>query len=278
MIARPLLPDDVPAAAAAAVAALPAPPDQAAGRVEYMERRIGHMQRTDPAGAHVAVDEDGTVVGVGLAIVRDGVWGLSLLGVLPDRHARGAGRALLRACLETAEDAPRGQLILSSTDPKAMRLYARAGFRLLPCVALAGILDRDRIPLGLASTPSDDFERAVQVGRAVRGGAYDAEDLRVLRPDSRLLVCGDRGFAVHSDGTVKLLCATDEEAATDLLWSCFAAATPGATVGVDFITAGQDWAIQTGLAAGLLLSPDGPVFARGELGPLRPWLPSGALL
>jgi len=277
VIARPLLPEDVPAAAAAAVAALPAPPDQARGRVDYMERRIAHLQRTDPDGAQVAVDEDGNVVGVGLAIVRDGVWGLSLLGVLPDRHARGAGRAMLRACLQTAVDA-RGALILSSTDPKAMRLYARAGFRLLPCVALAGILDRDRIPLGLASVPSDDIERAVTVGRAVRGGAYSAEDLRVLRPDSALLVCGDRGFAVHSDGTVKLLCATDEEAATDLLWSCFAAATPGATVGVDFLTAGQDWAIQTGLEAGLLLSPDGPVFARGELGPLRPWVPSGALL
>lgn len=277
MITRPLAPEDVPAAAAAAVAALPAPPDQAAGRVACMERRIAHMQRTDPGGAHVALDGDGSVVGVGLAIVRDGIWGLSLLGVLPDRHARGAGRALLRACLQTAAGT-RGQLILSSTDPKAMRLYARAGFRLLPCVALAGILDRDRIPLGLASTPSQDYERAVTVGRAVRGGAYDAHDLRVLRPDSGLLVCGDRGFAVHADGTVKLLCATDEEAATDLLWSCFAAATPGATVGVDFITAGQDWAIQTGLEAGLLLSPDGPVFARGTLGPLRPWLPSGALL
>ena len=39
-----------------------------------------------------------------------------------------------------------------------------------------------------------------------------------------------------------------------------------------------DWAIQTGLAAGLLLSPDGPLFTRGTLGPLRPWIPSGALL
>jgi hypothetical protein len=40
----------------------------------------------------------------------------------------------------------------------------------------------------------------------------------------------------------------------------------------------QEWAVRIGLAAGLALSLEGPVFTRGTLGPLRPWLPSGTLL
>jgi len=47
---------------------------------------------------------------------------------------------------------------------------------------------------------------------------------------------------------------------------------------VDFITAGQDWAIPVILDAGLALSPDGPVFAGGRLGPMAPYIPSGAYL
>jgi hypothetical protein len=32
------------------------------------------------------------------------------------------------------------------------------------------------------------------------------------------------------------------------------------------------------LAARLAPSPDGPLFVRGEIGPMRPYLPSGAYL
>jgi hypothetical protein len=49
-------------------------------------------------------------------------------------------------------------------------------------------------------------------------------------------------------------------------------------VHVDFLMAGQDWAIDIGLSCGLALSPEGPVFTRGELGTLAPFLPSGAYL
>ena len=42
---------------------------------------------------------------------------------------------------------------------------------------------------------------------------------------------------------------------------------------VDFIAGGNDWAVQVALAAGLELSPEGPLFTRGELGPMAPYLP-----
>jgi hypothetical protein len=49
-------------------------------------------------------------------------------------------------------------------------------------------------------------------------------------------------------------------------------------VSVDFLTAGQDWALPVILDARLQLSPDGPMFAGGALGPMTPYVPSGAYL
>jgi hypothetical protein len=45
-----------------------------------------------------------------------------------------------------------------------------------------------------------------------------------------------------------------------------------------FMTAEQQWAIRVALDARLPLSPDGPVCVKGKLGPLVPFLPSGAYL
>jgi hypothetical protein len=63
-----------------------------------------------------------------------------------------------------------------------------------------------------------------------------------------------------------------------MLWALFATARPGETVSVDFLTAGQDWALPVCLDARLALSPDGPMFAGGALGTLAPYVPSGAYL
>jgi hypothetical protein len=100
----------------------------------------------------------------------------------------------------------------------------------------------------------------------------------MLAGGGELLVIDGRGFAVHREGSPFLVAAVDDAAARDLLWSCLAAGSPGGSVHVDFVTAGNDWAIEVALDAGLSLSPDGPVFVRGEVGPLAPYLPSGAYL
>ena len=49
------------------------PPGIAAVRL-----RFTHLVRTDPGGALVA-EQDGRLVGAAIAILREGVWGLSLL-------------------------------------------------------------------------------------------------------------------------------------------------------------------------------------------------------
>ena len=284
MDVRPMTPSDVPAAAAVSIAALGPAPGSTPGELQArQEVRIGHMQGTDPDGAWVAT-EGGTVIGLALAIVRDrawleGVWGLSLFAVRPDLQGRGVGRRLLDACLRTARDAG-AALILSSEDPKAMRRYARAGFDLRPCVSAAGIPAGARPePEVEAVTPAEAAGIVALAGRAVRGAAYDVGDLEMLAlGGSSLLAIAGRGFAAHRAGSPKLLAATDEDAAAALLRACLAAAPRGGTVQLDFIHAGNDWAIRTCLDAGLALSPDGPLFTRGELAPLRPWIPSGALL
>jgi GNAT superfamily N-acetyltransferase len=284
MLIRPLTPDDVPAADATAWAALQWQIPDAhlhdnEDRAHRGRLRIAHLQRTDPDGAWIA-DDDGEIVGVALALVREGLWGFSLFGVHPDHQSRGIGRRLLEAALAYGEGS-RGGVILSTTDPRAMRRYALAGFELRPSVTFAGIVDRSAIPAGLRSRPASaaaDRELCDAVSRHVRGAAH-GPDLEMFEAvGGSLLVHDDGGWAAVRDGSPALVAARDDAIATDLLWSTLATGGPGETVHVDFVTAGHDWAVQACLAARLALSPDGPVFVRGDVGPFAPYLPSGAFL
>src|SRR3954447_18302680 len=110
--------------------------------IERGVRRVAHLQRTDPGGAWVA-EAGGAIIGMAIALVREGIWGLSLFAVARDHQSRGIGRELLEAAFGHGADA-RGHLILSSENPAAMRRYARLGLELRPCVAAAGIPDRMR--------------------------------------------------------------------------------------------------------------------------------------
>jgi hypothetical protein len=148
-------------------------------------------------------------------------------------------------------------------------------------VTLAGIVDRDAIPAGLRSRPgssADDRELCDEISRHVRGAAHGPDIAALEGVGCSLLVHDDGGWAAVRDGSPALIAARDDAIATDLLWSALATAGPGETVHVDFITAGHDWAVQACLAARLALSPDGPLFVRGDVGPFAPYLPSGAYL
>jgi hypothetical protein len=247
--------------------------------VERGRKRVAHLQRTDPGGAWVA-EHEGEIAGVALGLVREGVWGFSLFAVARALQGRGVGRQLLEAAFDYGRDA-RGHLILSTESPAAMRRYARLGLELRPCVAAAGIVDPTKRPAvdGVVDAGADGIAAADAIGRAVRGAGHGT-DLPVLLdgPDTRLLLCEDRAFAVLGDDRVALVAGTDEDAATRVLNAALAAARPGAMVTVDFLSAGQDWAVRACLDAGLALSPEGPLFTGGDVGPLRPYIPSGAYL
>jgi GNAT superfamily N-acetyltransferase len=285
---RLLQPADVPAAAAVGGAALSDQmpvefqPSSSAERAQLVRRRqarVNHLLATDPEGSWVA-ELDGEIVGVALGLVREGVWGLSLFGVRPGLQGQGIGRPLLDAALRYAAGR-RGAIILSSSDPRAMRSYARAGFAVKPALSAAGAINRARLPAGLRTRPGDlraDRELLDAVSRHVRTAAHGDDLGAFVAAGDRLLVLDGRGFTVSRGGSPMLVAAFDDEAASELLWACLAEGEPGAPVHVDYVTAGNDWAVAVVLEAGLSLSPDGPVFVRGETGPFAPYLPSGAYL
>jgi GNAT superfamily N-acetyltransferase len=241
--------------------------------------RVEHLGRTDPEGAVVA-EVDGVVVGAALAMRRDRLWGLSLLVVDPSAQGRGVGRALLDATLAYADGCDRA-IILSSLDPRAMRRYFRAGFALHPQVLLKGTVDRAGLDAvrNVRAGGAADLDLADAVDAQLRGASHrvDFEGL-LARPDVELLVADGptgRGYALFGFGRVLLLGATRDDAAAALLTE--ALARSDGDTGIDFISAGQDWAIDVGLRAGLRLAACGPVFWRNHAPP-APYLPSGAYL
>lgn len=284
---RPMRAEDAAAASAAAFTALNAlypeeiTPEEAAVRESSGTARALHLQQTDPGGCWVA-EVDGQVVGTALGLIREGMWGFSLFGILPAFQGLGIGNRLYAPALAYGADAP-GGIILSSSHPAAMRRYAlSAGYSLLPAVGLSGALNPAAVPAGLRARPGtleDDLATIDAASRFVRGASH-ARDLPTLlaRPGMQLRVIDGEGFVCARAGSPALLAATNEAAAVDLLWSALLSGPRGGTISYDFVTAGQQWAVQVGLAAGLALTPDGPVFVRGELGPMAPYLPSGAYL
>jgi GNAT superfamily N-acetyltransferase len=240
--------------------------------------RMRHVLGTDPEGAWVADDGTGPR-GVAMAIVREGVWGLSLLAVAPGLQSSGVGAQLLRRALATAEGT-RGQIILSSLDPRALRSYAAAGFELRPAMQAFGVVPRSAIPAGLGVREGGpaDFELAAAIDREQRGASHGPDHEMLLRSGYSMLVLPDRGYVFERDGSPALLAARDDDAARALLWAALAQAPPGHECGVMFLTQAQNWALPVINAARLSLEPCGPTFVRGDPGPMSPYLPNPAYL
>lgn len=244
------------------------------------EDRLRHAMTNDPASSFVA-DRDGEVVGLALAIRREGMWMLSLLAVAEGLQGEGIGSRLLAAARQTETDATMG-LICSSRDPRALRRYHAAGFTLHPTFLAEGVLDRSLLPAGLNVRDGDadrDAELIDDVVRRLRGaGGASIDASWIAGWGASLLVAEDgprRGFAVVRDGSVAQLAADDEALAARLLWAALAAAKPGEKSEVGWLGARQQWAIDTGMAARLSFGMYGAVALRGAVGPFAPYLPSG---
>lgn len=243
----------------------------------YGIRRMHHLVTTDPGGAWVSTGGDGAVEGVALAIMREGIWGLSLLIVDPGKQSAGIGRALMEAALAYGEDA-RGGIILASDDARALRTYWRAGFALRPTFDARGSVTNPPAadPAVREGRWPEDRALLDEISRSVRGAAHGRDLEPYLASGLRLRVHDGGGFAVHAvDGRLRLLAATDDRVARALLET---ALHDVPTAEVDFLDARQDWAIDVVLTAGLRLTPKGATCVRGEVGPMRPYIPSGAYL
>ena len=248
-----------------------APPDPAIVHIRH-----AHLVRTDPEGAWVAEDERG-IAGCALAIRRENVWGLSLLIVRPDVQSAGVGTALLNRANEYAAGA-RGRIILSSPDPRALRAYARLGLEVHPSLNASGVPRDVPWPDGIREGDHTDIPLTEAVDRHVRGAAHGADIGAQLDMGQTLLIAPERGYAVTGEGELRLLAAFDDEAASDLLRAVLAM-TNGGKAMISWITSTQQWAARVSLEAGLELSANaGAVFVDGDVGPFRPYLPSGAFL
>jgi GNAT superfamily N-acetyltransferase len=238
--------------------------------------RIAYPWQTDPEGAFVA-ELDGRVIGIAQAIVRERLWCLSMLAVEPGIQSAGAGRGLMERAVGYGRAADPG-LIVSSNDPRALRLYADSRFALHPTFEASGVVDRHRLPrLGERVREDDggDLEAVAALTRAVRGAPYTSELRFALAQGGRLMRIGDRGFAaVNAEGLLWALVARDEEVASALLWNALGLAEGPARV--RWITGAQQWAIDIAARAGLRLMAYGALCVRGTPGPLAPFLPNNS--
>jgi GNAT superfamily N-acetyltransferase len=248
---------------------------------EPVDRHVVRLRRilaTDPGGCWIA-ERGGEIVGCSLAIIREGVWGLSLLVVAPSAQSGGVGRELLRLASEYGSGA-RGRVILSSRDPRAVRAYARLGLDLHPSISAVGVPAGVRDGAAVRPGGPDDLRLTDAIDLVVRGAAHGEDLLAMVEAEQDLLVLPDRGYAVVRDGVVRLLAAFDEAGARELLRALLArAGRAGHLALVEWITSAQGWAVDVCIEAGLTLETGaGAVFLGGEVGPFRPYLPSGAYL
>ncbi len=276
---RPMLAADVPAATTLTWQAFGIPLDSVELEPTW-DARMHMMLRTDPAGAFVALDDSGQVIGVSAALARDELWVLSLLAVDPTVQSRGAGRSLIEAALGYRPELEK-RLIMATNDPRAMRLYWQAGFSIDPTIKAVGHVKRERLPPAdarIAEVAAADLPQLAPISIAQRGGNHTAELTMMAGTGARTFRLEDRGFVVVSaTHEVWLLAALDVESAVALLWHGLAVAGEGGDVRVRQVSGANQWAIDTLMRAGLDLAADGAICAAGNPGPLYPYIPSGPL-
>ncbi|HVU60989.1 MAG TPA: GNAT family N-acetyltransferase [Mycobacteriales bacterium] len=281
---RPMTPDDVDDTVRVQLAAFAAAGETITltqAQLARTKSRHRYFIDHDQGGAWAAT-VDAEIVGCGLALKREGLWGLSLLVVDPATQSQGVGRQLLDATLRYAEGCERA-IIQSSSDSRAIRAYATSGFDLFPQMLATGTPVVDAAPGSVnrvrVAGPAD-FAFADEVDRAVRGAARGA-DHGFIEPGTDMYAVDDadgRGYVYRRDSDIYLLAATDDDTAAALLWRCFQRlAELDVEAAVDHLTAEQQWAIDACITARLKMAPGGPVFWRGATPP-RSYLPSGAFL
>ena len=286
---RPMQPADVPAAERVSAegfqeldtqmtrAAWPRPELRPPHRAASWVHRTLHLLETDPGGCWVAEDET-RLLGVATSFNREKLWCLATYAVSPGAQGRGIGTGLLAAALHHGRGSLRGMLAASS-DPRAARLYRRAGFTLHPQMFLTGTLDRAALPMieKVREGSAGDRDLMDSVDRVTRGAAHGS-DHALMTTCWPLLVSDTStgsGYVYVERGSIALLAATNRRTATRLLWAALAGAEGEATV--PHVTSANEWAIDVGMAAGLALHQEGYLGLRG-MQPPAPYLHNGALL
>ena len=280
---RPILGADVPeveevwnAAYSAMRATHHMPPEpRDSDRVSWGRRRTAHLLATDPAGSWLA-EISGDVVGMAQSNIRGDRWTLSNLGVAPDHQTQGVGKALLERTLDYGAKCSAGA-IFSSPDPRAVHRYAAAGFVLHPAVVARGPVRRAVTDEGgVLEMTTEGLAQIDQVDERVRGGTRRPDIEFQLSLGHRILLSSDgNGYVVVRGGHVATLAAHNQGVARRLLRAHLARCDREESITVGWMRAGDQWAIETLVEAGVALHVHGAVMLRGEWEPHGAYLPNG---
>ena len=184
-------------------------------------RLYAHLRSTDPERFVAATRSDPDVaggeriVGFASAVVRERLWYLSMLFVLPEAQRSGVGRALLQAIAPSADAATVRATATDTAQPISNGLYASLGIvPRLPLLDLIGLPERPEVfgplPSGVSPVPFADLAAGPSGGAGHREladavDALDRETLGVAHPlDHRYLRQeGRRGWLYRGpDGAV----------------------------------------------------------------------------
>jgi GNAT superfamily N-acetyltransferase len=130
-------------------------------------RLYTHLQATDPARFVVAEADDRAgelaIAGFASAVVREGLWYLSMLFVRPEAQARGLGKALLRAVGPGPGWAGARATATDCVQPISNGLYASLGLvPRVPLLRLVGLPERPdaftALPAGVEALRFDEVD------------------------------------------------------------------------------------------------------------------------
>ncbi len=167
-------------------------PDQIGEPAVSVTNREGlYRHLLDTGGVFMALDPE--PAGFSAAIVREGVWFLSLLWVLPDRHGSGIGSALLEETLAWGKGAAAFSVV-ASPYPVAQLIYLRSSmYPLYVQIDMAGNVPEQKPVDGVDPLESSDQHWVDELDREVRGVARP-EDHGFWRSEAR-------GLALRRDGS-----------------------------------------------------------------------------
>lgn len=192
--------------------------DEIPAEMQHLVRLLAHLQITDPERFMVALAPEESadrIVAFGSAIVRERLWYLSMLFVLPGFQAAGLGRRLMGQLLPSGVAVVRATAT-DSAQPISNALYASIGMApRMPLFNLTGLPER---PAAFGSLPSGVVPIAFEtIAGGAAGGAghqelaaaVDAIDREVLGAahpiDHRFLRTERRsGWIYHGPGGAPL--------------------------------------------------------------------------
>lgn len=238
--------------------------------------RRAHLLRHDPAGSLVA-ERDEAVVGFAQSHRREGTFVLAMLAVSPKFQEAGIGQRLLDAALDYASGC-HAAYIFSSSDPRAIHRYVRAGFTMHPAVQLSGrhahgdlSYDRIRVSQGGA----EDVAHVESIDRALRGSGRSVDVIYWLESGSTLLLHEEEGYAVLSSNRLTALGALNETVAGELLGAVLSGHPDGVIRSASWIAGEQQWAIAEAAAKRATIEVHGSIMAKGIARLPHPYLPNG---